>query len=35
MKQEYDTVELLSSFHVFFFFSPVIETIFKFYLVQN
>lgn len=34
MKQEYDTVELLSSFHVFF-FSPVIETIFKFYLVQN
>lgn len=32
MKREYDTVELLSSFHVF---PPVIETIFKFYLVQN
>lgn len=31
MKQEYDTVELLSSFHVFP--TPIIETIFKFYLV--
>ena len=33
MKQEYDAVELLSSFHVPP--PPVIETIFKFYLVQD